>query len=40
MDGLLAILASFALAAIFAAVAVRFGADSRQGYGDDHARTR
>jgi hypothetical protein len=37
MDGLLLLLAGTALLVAFATLAVLYGADSRDGYGDDHA---
>jgi hypothetical protein len=37
MDGLLMLLAGTALLTAFAILAVGYGAESRDGYGDDHA---
>lgn len=38
MEGLLQLLAGSGLLAVFALLAAEFGADSRDGYGDDHAQ--
>jgi hypothetical protein len=37
MEGLLQLLAGGGLLAVFALLATGFGADSRDGFGDDHA---